>query len=88
MNGVMNNFHRKKEEERNVCVPLPIPWPSADRMKAPSAEKLPDCCTFYSNAGHSPRNTSSCQTSLSLLDRGNQASETACSSSFQLKQPF
>lgn len=45
-----------------VCVPLPIPLPSADRTKAPSAQMPPDCCMSYSTDGHSPRSTSSCQT--------------------------
>lgn len=54
------------QKETCVCVhitiPLPIPWLSAGRTTAPSALKLPGCCTFCSSDGHSPRNTSSCPT--------------------------
>lgn len=52
-----------------LFLPQPIPWPSVDRTPTPSAQRLPDCCTFCSSGDRSPGNTSSWSTSLILWDR-------------------
>lgn len=54
-----------RQTERQTA-PLPTPWPSAGRRRAPSAQRPPASRRSWSIGGRSPGSTSSCRTSQSL----------------------